>query len=211
LTTARPLFAFDLDGTLVDSAGDLARALNGALRDLGLAPYPIEVVRTFIGEGSRRLMERALERHRRLDLTDELLVRFRARYEHGFLTGTRPFPGIVGALEVLAHRATLAVCTNKPAVFARPMVAALLPGLFAAVIGPDDVGALKPDPAMLRLAERMTGARATAFVGDSAIDLETARRAGVRAIGVTWGLTHRFGLSGADTLVDVPDELCRTL
>ncbi len=207
----RCIVAFDLDGTLVDSVGDIARALNGALAELDLAPVDVDVVRGFVGNGSRMLMQRAL--HSRTGrapapaAVDDALARFRAHYERALVGETRPFEGIPAALAALKDRALLAVATNKPAAFARPIVEALMPGVFSLVVGPEDAGgALKPDPAMLRHIERTLEGELAAFVGDSGVDVATAKNAGVPVIGVAWGL-RPDELAGADAVAPEPAAL----
>lgn len=183
------IFAFDLDGTLIDSVGDIAVGLNAGLADQGLGPIDEELVRTFVGNGALKLVERALAHHGQDAAgAPELLQRFRHHYERDLTSRTRPFPGLVELLPELRARARLAVATNKPGSFARPIVAALFPGTFDLVLGPDDVGSLKPDPGILRRIEAELDGRVVAFVGDSAVDLETARAAGTLDVGVLWGL-----------------------
>lgn len=179
--------AFDLDGTLVDAVADIATALNAALHELGMAPLPVSQVRRDVGHGALVLMERALA-HRERDTAGApaLLARYRHHYQ-GLIGETFAFDGIHEVLAALKPHARLAVATNKPGQFARPIVAALFPDTFDLVLGPDDVGVLKPDPQMLVRISAQLGEVVT-FVGDSAVDLETARRAGVVDVGVLWGL-----------------------
>lgn len=183
----RPVLAFDLDGTLVDAVADIAAALNAALAEEGLAPLAVKQVRDAVGNGALKLMERALGHHG-LDSAGapELLLRYRRHYE-GLIAETFAFVGISEMLAALAPLTSLAVATNKPGQFARPIVEALFPGTFALVLGPDDTGTLKPDPrALAHVAETL--GPVVAFVGDSGVDIETARRAGVVDVGVLWGL-----------------------
>lgn len=208
------IIAFDLDGTLVDSVGDIAVGLNCGLADLGLGPIDEELVRTFVGNGAVKLVERALAHHGSdIARAPELLERFRHHYEKDLTARTRPFPGIVEMLPRLRTVARLAVATNKPGAFARPIVEALFPGTFDLVLGPDDVGTLKPDPAILQRIERDLDGRLVAFVGDSAVDVETARRAGVLDVGVLWGLRPDEAgaasrtVSSAGELLDVLSSL----
>lgn len=185
----KPILAFDLDGTLVDSVGDIAVALNAGLAEHGLSALSVDLVRSFVGNGALNLVQRALAHHGRpRDEDSQLLGRFRSHYEKSLTTETRPFDGIAALLEEFKPRAHLAVATNKPGAFARPIVAALFPGVFDLVLGPEDVGTLKPDPAVLRHIEARLEGRMVAFVGDSGVDVETARAADVLDVGVLWGL-----------------------
>jgi phosphoglycolate phosphatase len=184
------LIVFDLDGTLVDSARDLASGVNDMIARLfpGTEPLSESEVRGFIGEGARLLVTRSLA-HRGLvhDLEDalhEFLLAYRAR----MLETTRPYPGVVEVLDALS-RHTLAVLTNKPGDLSRAIVEGLgLASRFARVYGSGDVPR-KPDPAGLRrlMAETGHGPADTVMVGDSAVDVLTGRAAGVRTVGVTFG------------------------
>jgi phosphoglycolate phosphatase len=183
--------AFDLDGTLVDSAEDLARATNEALHDVApQAPaLPLDVVKAFVGDGAGVLIERTL-RHAGLDLpVPDVLPLFLARYRECLLESTRLYPGVEEALDALSDRA-LAVLTNKPGELSRIILDGLGIGeRFRLVWGPDDAEARKPDPrGLLRLVERLGfTARDACLVGDSAVDVATGRAAGVFTVGVTYG------------------------
>lgn len=203
---------FDLDGTLVDSARDLAAATNAALRRVapGVAPIPLEVVISFVGEGARLLIERSL-RHARLELSpDEVLPAFLDCYGRMLLDTTRLYPGIEAALDALPGR-PLAVLTNKPGPFSR----AILEGLgvaerFARIWGAGDVEERKPDPAgLLRLVAELGGRPEECWmIGDSPTDVRTARAAGVRAAGVAWGLDPRgMRAAGPDVVFERVEDL----
>ena len=206
------LLVFDLDGTLVDSSLDLAAATNAALQRV--APdrpsIPVEKVRTFVGEGARVLIERSI-RHARIDKpVDEVLPHFLECYGQCLLDTTRLYPGIAEALDALAGP-TLAVLTNKPGPFSRTILDGLgVTARFARIWGAGDVPERKPDPSGLRGLIAELGARpdVTWMIGDSPVDAQTARAAGVRMAGVTWGLNPE-GLrrEGPDRLVDDPREL----
>jgi phosphoglycolate phosphatase len=198
------IVAFDLDGTLVDSVVDLARALNAALTDFGLPAHPPETVRRFVGNGAEMLVQRAVGGADVDGLA--VLAAFRAHYASDLVGATVPFDGVDDVLLALQEHAVLAVATNKPGVFARPLVEALLPGRFAAIVGPDDAGGLKPSRCVLSHVERLCGGRVVCFVGDSAVDTETARAFGVASIGVTWGLRPEEA-RGADVVVDRTADL----
>lgn len=182
------LVAFDLDGTLVDSRGDIALAANLALADVGLPPRAEDEVRTFVGHGARRLMERCV--WPRTDLAAPALAAWRRHYDRHLLDTTAPYPGILAALDALRPHALLAVATNKPAGFARRICDALLTNRIVGVIGGDEAP-YKPDPTMLvRLGERFgIPPERTVFVGDMDVDREAARAAGVGFVGVGWGFT----------------------
>lgn len=208
---ARPVISFDLDGTLIDSVRDLAAALNTALAQAGLAPHSVEDVRGFVGRGARNLVLRAVTVRGRPELCDDVLARFRLAYEASLLSQTHVFAGIAEMLSALAPHATLVVSTNKPGVFARPLVNALLPGRFALVVGPDDAGALKPDARFLAHVGERVGGRVAAHVGDSVVDLEAARAVGAAAVAVGWGLARPDELTGADAFAARPADLVDVL
>ena len=206
---------FDLDGTLVDTAPDLIAAANHALADLSLPPLPAETLRSAIGFGARRMIEVGLkETGVTLDEPeiDRLLVRFLAYYEPNIARESRPFEGAVVALERFrAEGARLAVCTNKRAGLAEQLLAALgLRDLFAAVAGRDTFPTHKPDPGHLLGTLGLAGGDRTraVMVGDSGIDIATARAASVPAIGCTFGYSDQpIRTYGPDAVIESYAEL----
>jgi phosphoglycolate phosphatase len=204
------LLVFDLDGTLVDSVRDLAVAANEAIGKVapGSPAVPLDAVVSYVGEGARILVERCL-RHAGLDLAPEaVLPVFFETYARHLLDTTTLYPGVAEALETLSG-ATLAVLTNKPGDFSRTILEGLgVAPRFARVWGYGDVPARKPDPSgLLRLIDELGATAAeTWMIGDSTIDVRTARAAGVRACGVTWGLDPA-GVRTAcpDVLIDSAD------
>jgi len=178
------LIVFDLDGTLIDSAADLAAAINGMLADFGCAPLPVPDVRAMIGDGVAMLVARALTARQctRADHAEAAQV-FMRHYEADATSRTTAFPGTHEALQAL-HEADipLAVCTNKPAGISSRILAKLgLAKYFARVVGGDSLPYRKPDPRVLRhLLEAFDARREKALlVGDSEVDAATASAAGV--------------------------------
>ncbi|MGQ0664962.1 MAG: phosphoglycolate phosphatase [Pseudomonadota bacterium] len=198
---------FDLDGTLVDSAPDLAAALNRLLAEHDRPPLAEAAIRAMIGDGVARLVERGLAASGGPagDPVD-LGRRFEAIYEVGIAIRTRPFPGVVATLERLATSGiAMGVCTNKPIAAARRLLEALeLPRYFAAIAG-GDAPPRKPDPRhLLGLLERLGAAPDSAImVGDSMNDVATARAARVKVIAVAFGYTAIPPAAlGADALIE---------
>jgi phosphoglycolate phosphatase len=205
---------FDLDGTLADSLGDIADAMNDVLAGLGIEPHPGAAYRGFVGEGVERLVERALPPERQGDRAHAVRA-FALRYADHMLDTTRPYSGVPELLDALAARAVpMAVLSNKPEAATQRMVAALFPRWrFAAVAGQRADVPRKPDPtAALALAGRLGRAPAeVVLVGDTATDIATARAAGMVPVGVLWGFQDRATLkaAGAAHLVAHPAELAR--
>jgi phosphoglycolate phosphatase len=199
------LLVFDLDGTLVDSLRDLATATNQALDRIapGTPPLPVEEVRAFVGDGARQLLRRSLDKTGLPNTVDELLPVYLDCYAGCLLDTTRLFPGVREALDRLRDR-TLAVLTNKPGDLSRAILAGLdVADRFARIYGAGDVPSHKPDPAgLLRILEDLgVPCGRAVMVGDSEVDVRTGRAAGVRTVGVTYGL-HPEGLRA------FPPDLC---
>lgn len=206
---------FDLDGTLVDSAPDIMAALNATLATDGLAPFDLERVKTMIGGGSRRLIERALAaRDQAADVAriDRLVAAFEKIYTDNPCQETRLFPGAVALMDALAAQgARLGMCTNKPgAVTLRLLEALDVARYFGAVVTGSDGFAKKPDAAMLTATFHKLGCNAEegVMIGDSAADVGCARAAGCPVVLVSFGYTHEPATTlGADAVVDGFDEI----
>jgi phosphoglycolate phosphatase len=188
---------FDLDGTLVDTAPDLAGAANHVLAHLGLSGLPAETLRPWVSYGARRMITEALAQSRNPlpeAAIDELLERFLAFYSRNIAQESRPFAGVVAELDRLrALGITLAVCTNKREELSRLLLHELrLTSYFAAIAGRDTFPVSKPHPDHLIGAIRLAGGdRGRAImIGDSAVDIAAARAADVPVIGVSFGYTE---------------------
>jgi phosphoglycolate phosphatase len=210
------LALFDLDGTLVDSKDDIAAALGAALVELGLPSLPPERVVGMIGGGVSALAERALPPERRGE-RDHLVTVFRRHYGAHLLDRTRFYDGVPELLSRARDEGLrCAVATNKPAAFARSIVEGLgAASWFIATVGEGEGVPPKPDPTCVQRIRAASDAplpRAL-FVGDSPIDLATARAARIPAALVTWGYTSREALraAGPEHLVDDVRALERVL
>lgn len=208
--------AFDLDGTLADTAPDLAEALNHALVALGRPPIPRASVRHLIGHGARALLRRGLAASGEApeELVEQGFPILLDHYAAHICDGTKLFPGIEDALDSVERAgAALAVCTNKPEALTMKLLEALgWKDRFAAVVGGDTLPVRKPDPAPLLEAVARSGGGRAVLVGDSIIDADTARAAGVPFVAVGFGFSDRpVEALGADAVIDGYDELMGAL
>lgn len=208
------LVVFDLDGTLVDSARDLADSTNALIAELGGRRLPVEDVAGMVGDGAAMLVGRALDAAGVRPQPSDALDRFLAIYNDQLLAHTTVYDGILEALRRIVRVARVAVLTNKPAQGTARVLAGLgLARFFGdAVVAGDGALPRKPDPAGLRHLIVTAGvtSSATMMVGDSANDLDTARRAGTRACLVRWGFGFRvdeIALRAGEAVVDDPGEL----
>ena len=193
-----PTIVFDLDGTLIDSAPDLVDTLNVVFAREGLAPVPYDTARNLIGGGARLMIKRGVEAEG-LDYPpaklETLFADFIAHYSEHIADRSRPFPGLIEALDALAaegHR--FAVCTNKLERLSVMLLKELgLAHRFAAICGQDTFGMQKPDPEVLRRTIAAAGGdlQHAIMIGDSLTDIRTARAAGVPVIAVDFGYTDR--------------------
>lgn len=188
---------FDLDGTLVDTAPDLVGATNHALASLGLAAREARELRPWISFGARRMLVEAMiasQAPATEDEIDRLLVLFLAYYEANIARESRPFAGSMEVVAALrAAGARLAICTNKREALTARLLAELgIADAFDAVVGRDTLPVCKPDPRHLTEAIGRAGgdAQRAVMVGDSAVDINTARAAGVPVVGVTFGYSE---------------------
>jgi phosphoglycolate phosphatase len=216
------LVGFDLDGTLLDTSGDLAAAVNHALGSAGRPSLPVEAIRPMIGGGSRHMLAQGMTAtggctDAELDV---LQARLLAYYEAHIAVETRPFPGCLDALDALAARGvTLAVVTNKNERLARLVLDSLgLGERFATIIGGDTLGPGRGKPApdlielMVERCGRGTEGVRAAFVGDSIYDVRAAQAAGLPVIACSFGfLQQPVGTLGADAVIDGYAELVATL
>lgn len=192
----RKAILFDLDGTLVDTAPDLAAATDFALQRAGRPAIGLEAVRAMVGDGARALIEKGFRASGGMpepEAFEAAMADFMAYYGKHLADTSRPFPGVVTCLAGLAERGyALAVCTNKPEGFSHSILGQLgLAGFFGAVVGGDSLPVRKPDPGHLHgTLERLGGPHDwAAMVGDSANDVNAAAAAGLPCVVVSFGYT----------------------
>ncbi|MCO4771236.1 MAG: phosphoglycolate phosphatase [Deltaproteobacteria bacterium] len=205
---------FDLDGTLVDSKRDLAKATNLLLEELGFQAIDLETVCTFVGRGARALVRRALNHADpagTVSADDPRLRHFLGHYQSVMLATTTPFPGVMGGLESLrAAGIPMAIVTNKPEAPAREVLAGLgMTEFFGVIYGGDTLPTRKPEPDMLVQAAADLGVSLEGawMVGDSDVDIDAAHAAGVPGVWCSWGGFHPERPHNADQRVDVFSEL----
>lgn len=212
------LVIFDLDGTLVDTLADLAGAMNTVLACLGYPTHPVPDYRFKVGNGVAKLVERALpEAARQPAVMAEALQQFLDYYNRHDMEATAPYAGIPELLRQLRARGLqLAVASNKPHAAAVEIVRHYFGnGLFDCVYGQRPGAPVKPDPAIVRdiLQALHRTPEETLYVGDSAVDMETARRSGLVSVGVLWGFRPESELraAGARHIAASPDEILSLL
>lgn len=224
------LLIFDLDGTLVDSRLDLANSVNAMLRHYGKPELPNDVIGSYIGNGAPMLVRRSLGDPDDEQFVQEALLYFMSYYREHKLDSTYVYDGIFGALDTIlasrnghgasaggehANGLKMAVLSNKPVGPSRGIVEALgLGKYFFQVYGGNSFHTKKPDPAGVQALLTEAGARPeeTAIIGDSDVDMITARNAGVYSVGVTYGLApHTLEDAPPDVLIDHPQELADVL
>ena len=210
----KKLVIFDLDGTLLDTIADLAVATNHALKQLEYPTHETEVIRTFVGNGINKLLERALPANER---TEENVMRMRTHfipyYDAHNADLSAPYPGIVSLLETLQEKGLqLAVASNKYQEATMKLVKHYFPTIhFIEVLGQRDGIAVKPDPIIVFdiLKKTDVSKEEVLYVGDSGVDMQTAQNAGVDAVAVTWGFRPRTELESFQPkgLIDKAEEL----
>ena len=212
------LVIFDLDGTLLNTIGDLAVACNAVLAMRGLPQHTYDEYCHFVGNGIMRLVERALPEELRTPYTVAAVrADFVKYYTEHIDVYTKPYEGIPELVAEIARRGVrIAVASNKFQTGTEKLIRLFFPGVeFAAVFGQREGVPLKPDPAVVEEILALTGVakERVLYVGDSGVDMQTAVAAGVRSVGVTWGFRERAELeeAGARHIVDSPAGILELL
>ncbi len=203
---------FDLDGTILNTIEDLTDSTNHVLAEYGCPEHTLEEVCGYVGDGIRRLIERAVPQGTDAERIEEMYRAFLAYYQDHCMIKTRPYEGIPELLKLLREAGLMtAVVSNKADAAVKELAEQMYPGCFDYAGGARDGVPLKPDPAMVAVAldEMGVSADEAVYVGDSQVDIETARNAHMPCIGVTWGFRGRKVLlgAGAQLLADDAQEL----
>ena len=218
------IYVFDLDGTLLDTLGDLAASVNYALRTHGMPEHSIEDVRRFVGNGVRKLMERAVPEGADNPQFEAAFATFRAYYMEHAQDTTRPYEGIPETLATLkAQGCRLAVVSNKMRKATEELCRHFFPDTIEVAIGEDEAAGIRKKPApdtvfaALEALDSLGNPRlslgspraSAVYVGDSDVDIQTAHNAGIPCISVLWGFRDKDFLlqHGAKTLISAPSEL----
>lgn len=207
---------FDMDGTLLDTLYDLWASTNAVLRELKCPERTLEEIRAYVGNGARNQIRCALPEGSADELVDKALARYQAYYAEHCNDHTRPYDGIVQMLETLKDAGKqLAVVSNKPDKMVKILSKEHLGTLLDVSIGETPQIARKPAPDTVfkALEELEVDKENAVYIGDSEVDVATAKQAGVPLIAVSWGFRTRAALSdaGATTIVDSPEELLSLL
>lgn len=206
------IVGFDLDGTLIDTSGDLAAAVNYAIGTVDRPPFPVAAIHPFVGKGAKVMLQRALDASGGYDdaLLERLLPILLDYYEQNLAIHSIPYPGLIAAMDALTARGVrLAICTNKAERFTFPLMHQLgLSDRFVAMVGGDTVGVAKPDPAPIHAMIDRAGGGRTIFIGDTINDIAGAKNAGIANVAVGFGfLDGPVENLEADAVIHHFDEL----
>lgn len=212
------LVIFDLDGTLLNTLQDLADCTNYILRKRNYPEHPLDSFRYFVGDGIRKLIERAIPENERFsENIDNIMADFLSYYHLHHADKTAPYQGIIPVLSELNRKNILiAVASNKAHELMAPIMEHYFPKIrFAAAIGNRKGIPTKPDPAIVKGILQLTNISEieTLYFGDTSVDMKTAAAAGIRKIGVLWGFRDSEELisAGADQLITKPEEITKII
>lgn len=202
---------FDLDGTLLNTLEDLTDATNAALAHFGCPQRTVEEVRSFLGNGAERLIRLALPGRADDPDVDAVLAWYKTYYDAHSQIKTCPYGGILEALEEVRREFPVAVVSNKPDNATKRLCAQYFGNVFA--LGESSACPRKPAPHMVYQAMKAIGAESCVYVGDSEVDVRTAKNAGVPCLSVLWGFRDQDTLleAGADHFCEKPADLLKTL
>lgn len=207
---------FDMDGTILDTIEDMHDSVNAALRHFGMRSISLEETMAYVGNGARRLIEQAVPGGTDAELTEDVLAWYKPYYNDHSLIKTRPYDGIPELLETLKTAGIkLAVVSNKPDRTVQELVKQLFDGVFASSVGESSAVRRKPWPDTVEAAVEAMGMDKSrcVYIGDSEVDVATARNAGMDCISVSWGFRTEQQLidAGASAIAHSPGELEKIL
>ncbi len=199
---------FDLDGTLLNTLEDLKNSTNFALNELGFPKRSLEEVRCFVGNGVRKLIERAVPHSCDKETTEKCLEIFKKNYSENMYNNTTPYNSILEILKDLRNNGLkIGVVSNKFDLAVKELCKKYFEDLVDIAIGQADDVPKKPAPDGVLKAIKQLGAQNVVYVGDSEVDVQTAKNADIPCIGVTWGFRDRKNLEGADFIIDNPRDI----
>jgi phosphoglycolate phosphatase len=198
---------FDLDGTLLDTLQDLTDSVNYALDQCGYPQVTDRNVRAYLGNGARELIRLSIGAEQSDPAVDKVLGVFKPHYEANCQIKTRPYAGIPEAMEQLGQKYPIGIVSNKPDIAVKPLCAALFPGVYC--LGEREGCPRKPAPDMLHRAMAALDMEACVYVGDSEVDVVTAKNAGLPCVSVLWGFRDRPEIesAGGSCFCEVPQML----
>ena len=203
---------FDLDGTLLDTLKDLQEGTNYALRVNGMPERTLDEIRRFVGSGARKLIERVIPGCEKEGVYEKVMGDFAFYYKEHCKDNTAPYPGIMELLKELKRRGyALGVVSNKPDFAVQELIPEYFPDIFSSVTGERKGVAKKPAPDLIWEAMKKLNAskEESVYIGDSEVDIEAAKNAGLPCISVAWGFKGREFLKehNAEMIVDAPEEI----
>ncbi len=205
---------FDLDGTLLDTLKDLQEGTNYALRVNGMPERTLDEIRRFVGSGARKLIERVIPGCEKEGVFEKVMEDFAFYYKEHCKDNTAPYPGIMELLKELKRRGyALGVVSNKPDFAVQELIPEYFPEIFSSVTGERQGVAKKPAPDLIWEAMKKLNAskEESVYIGDSEVDIEAAKNAGLPCISVAWGFKDRDFLTEhqASVIIDAPEEILK--
>lgn len=202
---------FDLDGTLLDSLGDLTDSVNHTLAQYGCPPRTMEEIRSFVGNGAEQLIRLALPGKESDPPLSEVFATYKAYYATHARIKTKPYDGVLEALEEISKRHMVGIVSNKPDITTKVLAKELFWGIPA--WGESADCRRKPAPDMLHKAVQEMGADRCIYVGDTEVDVQTAKNAGCKCLTVLWGFREKQVLldAGAENLCESPEDMARMI
>lgn len=205
---------FDMDGTLLNTIGDLAWSLNETLSHFGMPPKTIAEVTKMVGDGSLMLVKRAVPENTDEETVKKIFAEFKETYRTHLAVFTKPYPGIMDLLDKLGKRGyKIAIVSNKPDKALKELNDIYFGGRIAVAVGDRDGARTKPAPDLVNIAlkELKSDIRETVYIGDSEVDIKTAKNCGMDCISVDWGFRSRETLieKGAANIAGTADDIIK--